>query len=998
MSSLLSSSTSSLFAVNNKENMDQQQQQPPLPPSRINNTNGSKAAAGTTPTTSTSTTKKSPPRSHWTPTPPPQSLGLGTPRGDGGEGSVQVVRRRPLQASPSPSSNHNHSSSNRGRAVLRFGETAEFLFGITHQSDPEHRRLARSIADGSLADDPHAWRQVLQRASHLSTTNGTDLIRLHRRATLRFPLSDVDDGTRDDVLHIWLSFAAIHVQLGMIDEARRTWRYMEHQHLVPLGASYYVQVAEWEATYDVTAALEVLNKGLAVHAEPLHEIHTALDRLTGPSRRWTTTTTSSTTGPASTSSTTISSVATPRVEIETSSDRLSPHPKRTNPDSETSPKRQKTESGGFVVVVAPVTQDVVQQHPNDDDIKQNEATTSTYHSKTHTSATTTTGAITSSASAGASASARTAASVNLSLTPSSSLRTTTGIHNRPPFKPPPAAVASSSSRVRPTSRLLSSRLGPKGLSGRPKRVEPEHSIVEESESEPEHQPGETGDTRDATTTKEICTLGGPTSCASSTATDPSVLNKNDAVPPTKEMTKKEKKIKKLDLGYMWEWDPTARSGKTEEFNPSDPRTTNQEEPPPPSQPQPPASGKMEEATSSSGHATATATSHRSSSETTSNTNTTNSTTTTATASTAASTTCHRKSTTPSVHPHTNSNNNNNNNSKVPTHHDAGGSSSSKSQAGTTPQKDAALRSPCAEAAPASTPVVLEPQQRQQQHSQQQQRAPPVPHDDILARVNREFLPLVHENNIVQVNGSSYAKLGVIGKGGSCKVYRALSKKCAVVAIKKVKLEGMDKKAIEGYANEISLLKRLRGNPAIIQMYDAEVDLERKSIFVVMELGEADLNHILQQRALSGQSRSLNMNFIRLTWQQMLTAVHAIHEERIIHSDLKPANFLFVRGALKLIDFGIAKAIQSDDTTNIYRESHIGTLNYMSPEAILDTETGTNGPRMRIGRVSKSKHSSTPFCSDMDHFHQNRPQLNCVACRVTSLLAGLRRLVSWLHSV
>lgn len=36
----------------------------------------------------------------------------------------------------------------------------------------------------------------------------------------------------------------------------------------------------------------------------------------------------------------------------------------------------------------------------------------------------------------------------------------------------------------------------------------------------------------------------------------------------------------------------------------------------------------------------------------------------------------------------------------------------------------------------------------------------------------------------------------------------------------------------------------------------------------------------------------------------------IHRERIVHSDLKPANFLVVEGQLKLIDFGIAKAIQS----------------------------------------------------------------------------------------
>ena len=225
--------------------------------------------------------------------------------------------------------------------------------------------------------------------------------------------------------------------------------------------------------------------------------------------------------------------------------------------------------------------------------------------------------------------------------------------------------------------------------------------------------------------------------------------------------------------------------------------------------------------------------------------------------------------------------------------------------------------------------------------------------DALEEVNMDFLPLVSKRNIIHVNGVPYAKLGVIGKGGSCRVYRALSKDCNVVAIKKVALEDKDTKTIESYANEISLLKRLRGNPAIIQLYDSEVDLKRQAIFLTMELGEVDLNHVLRQQALAASDdggsgrRQLNMNFIRLTWQQMLGAVHSIHEAKIIHGDLKPANFLFVRGALKLIDFGIAKAIQNEDTTNIYRESHIGTLNYMSPEAII---TGDD-KRLKVGRVS-----------------------------------------------
>lgn len=57
---------------------------------------------------------------------------------------------------------------------------------------------------------------------------------------------------------------------------------------------------------------------------------------------------------------------------------------------------------------------------------------------------------------------------------------------------------------------------------------------------------------------------------------------------------------------------------------------------------------------------------------------------------------------------------------------------------------------------------------------------------------------------------------------------------------------------------------------------------------------------------------------------LLQAVQTIHEARIVHSDLKPANFLMVEGQLKLIDFGIAKAISSD-TTSIARESQVGSM-------------------------------------------------------------------------
>jgi serine/threonine-protein kinase TTK/MPS1 len=58
----------------------------------------------------------------------------------------------------------------------------------------------------------------------------------------------------------------------------------------------------------------------------------------------------------------------------------------------------------------------------------------------------------------------------------------------------------------------------------------------------------------------------------------------------------------------------------------------------------------------------------------------------------------------------------------------------------------------------------------------------------------------------------------------------------------------------------------------------------------------------------------------------------------------------VEGQLKLIDFGIAKAIQAD-TTSIARESQVGTLNYMSPEAITGGTSRGGAPPTKVGRAS-----------------------------------------------
>lgn len=77
----------------------------------------------------------------------------------------------------------------------------------------------------------------------------------------------------------------------------------------------------------------------------------------------------------------------------------------------------------------------------------------------------------------------------------------------------------------------------------------------------------------------------------------------------------------------------------------------------------------------------------------------------------------------------------------------------------------------------------------------------------------------------------------------------------------------------------------------------------------------------------------------------------------MHSDLKPPNFLVVEGTLKLIDFGIAKAIQNG-TTSIARESQCGTLNYMAPEAVyngMPSLMESNGGMPKKARCRHAQH-------------------------------------------
>jgi serine/threonine-protein kinase TTK/MPS1 len=110
---------------------------------------------------------------------------------------------------------------------------------------------------------------------------------------------------------------------------------------------------------------------------------------------------------------------------------------------------------------------------------------------------------------------------------------------------------------------------------------------------------------------------------------------------------------------------------------------------------------------------------------------------------------------------------------------------------------------------------------------------------------------------------------LIGKGGSSRVFRVLSPANELYAIKRVTLDKTDSETMNGYMNEIALLKRLDGNNRIIQLIDSEVKPgpggSKGHLLLVMECGEVDLARLLQEQ----MKEPVNMVWVAYYWQQVI---------------------------------------------------------------------------------------------------------------------------------
>ena len=187
------------------------------------------------------------------------------------------------------------------------------------------------------------------------------------------------------------------------------------------------------------------------------------------------------------------------------------------------------------------------------------------------------------------------------------------------------------------------------------------------------------------------------------------------------------------------------------------------------------------------------------------------------------------------------------------------------------------------------------------------------------------MPSAAARDSKQVLASKFQLADEIGRGASGVVYKALNLQTGgMVAIKEVQLRGESKDQLQLLQREIDLLKLLK-NPYIVEY--RESFNTRDTLFIVMEFVEnGSLSTIVKKFG------TLRESLVSIYIMQVLEGLDFLHEQGVIHRDIKGANILISTGGqVKLADFGVAAKMEGGLDTQA--NSVVGTPYWMAPEII-----------------------------------------------------------------
>jgi len=179
-------------------------------------------------------------------------------------------------------------------------------------------------------------------------------------------------------------------------------------------------------------------------------------------------------------------------------------------------------------------------------------------------------------------------------------------------------------------------------------------------------------------------------------------------------------------------------------------------------------------------------------------------------------------------------------------------------------------------------------------------------------------------------GGRYELDGVVGRGGMAEVYRARDIRLdRIVGIKTLRTDLARDQTFQARFRREAQSAASLNHPSIVAVYDTGEDMATgvPVPYIVMEFVDGrTVRDLLQEGHRLLPERTLEII------DGVLRALEYSHQAGIVHRDIKPGNVMVTRnGDIKVMDFGIARAMSDAQATMTQTAQVIGTAQYLSPE-------------------------------------------------------------------